>query len=37
MGELEEFIGCMYKGDPTKITLKISKPYLINKMIQGFN
>ena len=37
MGGLEDFIGCTVKRDLNKITLKIYKPDLINKMIQGFN
>ena len=37
MGELEDFIGCMIKRDLTKMTLNISQPDPINKMIQGFN
>ena len=37
MGELEDFIGCSIKRDLTKMTLKISKPDIINKMAQGFN
>ena len=35
MGEIEDFLGCMYKHDLTKITLKIYKPGIINKMTQG--
>ena len=37
MGELEYFVGCMIKHDLTKMTLNISQPDIINKMIQLFN
>ena len=37
MGEIENFIVCTIKRDLTKITLKISQQYLINRMTQGFN
>ena len=37
MGELEDFIVYTIKLDLTKMTLKISQSYLINKTIKGFN
>ena len=37
VGELEEFKGCTIKRDLTKMTFKISKPDLINKMTQGLH
>ena len=37
MIELEDFVGCLIKHDFTKMTLKISQPYLITNMNQLFN
>ena len=37
MGELEDFVGCLIKGDLTNITLNISQPDIINNMNHGFN
>ena len=37
MGEIEEFVGCTIKPNPTKRTLNIYQPHLINKTTQGFN
>ena len=36
MGELEYFIECMLKRDPTNTTLNISQPYIITNMTQIF-
>ena len=37
MVEVEEFELCAIKRDLTNMTLNISQPYIIDKIIKGFN